>query len=66
MRERKRPACSGEGPKGHLPGESGEEVDAEKRLEENENDKRAKQLIEKDNQIRQALQLLQTGTSSRT
>jgi len=46
--------------KGHLPGESGEEVDAEKRLEENENDKRAKQLIEKDNQIRQALQLLQT------
>ena len=46
--------------KGHLPGESGEEVDTEKRLEENENDKRAKQLIEKDNQIRQALQLLQT------
>ena len=46
--------------KGHLPGESGEETDAEKRLEENENDKRAKQLIEKDNQIRQALQLLQT------
>jgi len=46
--------------KGHLPGESGEEMDAEKRTEENENDKRAKQLIEKDNQIRQALQLLQT------
>lgn len=46
--------------KGHLPGDSGEEMDAEKRSEENENDKRAKQLIEKDNQIRQALQLLQT------
>lgn len=46
--------------KGHLPGESGEEMDGEKRSEENENDKRAKQLIEKDNQVRQALQLLQT------
>jgi carboxyl-terminal processing protease len=46
--------------KGHLPGESAEEVDADKRTEGNENDKRAKQLVEKDNQIRQALQLLQT------
>jgi len=46
--------------KGHLPGESGEEMDGEKRSEENENDKRAKLLIEKDNQVRQALQLLQT------
>jgi len=46
--------------KGHLPGESLEEVDADKRTEEKENDKRAKQLIEKDNQIRQAMQLLQT------
>jgi carboxyl-terminal processing protease len=46
--------------KGHLPGESGEELDADKRTEEKENDKRAKQLLEKDNQIRQALQLLQT------
>jgi carboxyl-terminal processing protease len=47
--------------KGHLPGgDSGEEVDSDKRTEEKENDKRAKQLIEKDNQIRQAMQLLQT------
>jgi len=46
--------------KGHLPGDSGEEMEAEKRPEENENDKRAKQLTEKDNQIRQALQLLET------
>ena len=46
--------------KGHLPGESAEEVDADRRTEEKENDKRAKQLIEKDNQIRQAMQLLQT------
>jgi carboxyl-terminal processing protease len=46
--------------KGHLPGEGGEETDADKRTEEKENDKRAKQLVEKDNQIRQALQLLQT------
>jgi carboxyl-terminal processing protease len=46
--------------KGHLPGESAEEVDADKRTEEKETDKRAKQLVEKDNQIRQALQLLQT------
>ena len=46
--------------KGHLPGESAEEMDADKRTEEKENDKRAKQLIEKDNQIRQAMQLLQT------
>jgi hypothetical protein len=35
-------------------------VDAEKRTEENENDKKAKELIEKDNQVRQAMQLLQT------
>jgi carboxyl-terminal processing protease len=46
--------------KGHLPGEGVEETDADKRTEEKENDKRAKQLVEKDNQIRQALQLLQT------
>jgi carboxyl-terminal processing protease len=46
--------------KGHLPGDSSEEVDTEKRTEEKENDKRAKQLMEKDNQVRQALQLLQT------
>ena len=46
--------------KGHLPGEGGEETDADKRTEEKENDKMAKQLVEKDNQIRQALQLLQT------
>ena len=48
--------------KGHLPGDSGEEVDTDKRTEEkgNENDKRAKELLEKDNQIRQAVQLLQT------
>lgn len=46
--------------KGHLAGESGEEPDPDKRTEEKENDKRAKQLIEKDNQIRQAMQLLQT------
>jgi carboxyl-terminal processing protease len=46
--------------KGHLPGDSGEENDTEKRSEENENDKKAKQIIEKDNQIREAMQLLQT------
>jgi carboxyl-terminal processing protease len=46
--------------KGHLPGEVGEEIDTDKRTEEKENDKRAKQLLEKDNQIRQAFQLLQT------
>ena len=46
--------------KGHLPGEGGEEADADKGTEEKENEKRAKQLLEKDNQIRQALQLLQT------
>jgi carboxyl-terminal processing protease len=46
--------------KGHLPGEGGEETDADKRTEEKENGKKAKQLVEKDNQIRQALQLLQT------
>jgi len=46
--------------KGHLPGGSGEEVDEEKPTEEKENDKRAKQLVEKDNQIRHAFQLLQT------
>jgi carboxyl-terminal processing protease len=46
--------------KGHLPGGSADELDADKRTEEKENDKRAKELIEKDNQIRQAMQLLQT------
>jgi len=46
--------------KGHLPGDSGEDLDADKRTEEKQNDKRAKELLEKDNQIRQALQLLQT------
>jgi len=46
--------------KGHLPGETGEELDADKPTEEKENDKKAKQLIDRDNQIRQAMQLLQT------
>jgi carboxyl-terminal processing protease len=46
--------------KGHLPGNSGEENDTEKRTEEKGNDKKAKELIEKDNQVREAMQLLQT------
>jgi carboxyl-terminal processing protease len=46
--------------KGHLPGDSGEENDAEKRTEENGNDKKAKELLEKDNQVREAMRLLQT------
>jgi carboxyl-terminal processing protease len=46
--------------KGHLPGDSGEENDTEKRTEENGNDKKTKDLIEKDNQVREAVQLLQT------
>jgi carboxyl-terminal processing protease len=46
--------------KGHLPADSGEENDTEKRTEEKENDKKAKELVEKDNQIREAMQLLQT------
>ena len=46
--------------KGHLPGDSGEEEVLDKRTEEKENDKKAKEIVEKDNQVRQALQLLQT------
>lgn len=46
--------------KGHLPGGPVEEGEVDKRTEEKENDKKAKELIERDNQVRQALQLLQT------
>jgi carboxyl-terminal processing protease len=46
--------------KGHLPGDSGEENETEKRTEEQGNDKKAKELVERDNQVREAVQLLQT------
>jgi carboxyl-terminal processing protease len=46
--------------KGHIPLEAGKESEAGIEGEGKEVDKRAKTLLEKDNQVRQALQLLQT------
>jgi carboxyl-terminal processing protease len=46
--------------KGHMPNEIGEELDKKKIGEDKEGDERVKVLLEKDNQVRHALQLLQT------
>ena len=46
--------------KGHIPNETGEVPDQKKNGEDEETDERVKILLEKDNQVRQALQLLQT------
>lgn len=46
--------------KGHIPNEIGEELDKKKSGEDKKEDERAKILLEKDNQVRHALQLLQT------
>jgi carboxyl-terminal processing protease len=46
--------------KGHMPNETGEELDKEKKGEDTEEEERVKVILEKDNQVRYALQLLQT------
>jgi carboxyl-terminal processing protease len=46
--------------KGHMPNETGEAPDQKKNGEDEETEERVKILLEKDNQVRQALQLLQT------
>ncbi len=46
--------------KGHMPGELADEQDTKIRTEEKEKEERVRLLLEKDNQVRQALQLLQT------
>jgi hypothetical protein len=46
--------------KGHIPNETGEVLDKKKIGEDEEKDERVKILLEKDNQVRHALQLLQT------
>jgi carboxyl-terminal processing protease len=46
--------------KGHIPNETEEELDKKKTGEDEEKDERVKILLEKDNQVRHALQLLQT------
>jgi hypothetical protein len=46
--------------KGHMPNETGKAPDQKKNGEDEETEERVKILLEKDNQVRQALQLLQT------
>jgi carboxyl-terminal processing protease len=46
--------------KGHMPNETGEELDKKKRGGDTEEEERVKIILEKDNQVRHALQLLQT------
>jgi carboxyl-terminal processing protease len=46
--------------KGHMPNETGEEPDKKKRGGDTEEEERVKIILEKDNQVRHALQLLQT------
>jgi carboxyl-terminal processing protease len=46
--------------KGHMPNETGEAPDQKKNGEDEETEERVKILLENDNQVRQALQLLQT------
>ena len=46
--------------KGHMPNETGEEPDKEKKGGDAEEEERVKVILEKDNQVRYALQLLQT------
>jgi carboxyl-terminal processing protease len=46
--------------KGHMPNETGEEMDKEKKGGNAEEEERVKLILEKDNQLRYALQLLQT------
>jgi carboxyl-terminal processing protease len=46
--------------KGHMPNHTGEEPESEKSAEEKESEKKAKAIIENDNQVRHALQLLQS------
>ncbi len=46
--------------KGHMRGEPGEGEDTESKREEKEEDERVRLLLERDNQVRHALQLLQT------
>jgi len=47
---------------GHMPEENGDDQEATEKAKEIEKDQRARELIEKDNQVRHALQLLQTWT----
>lgn len=47
---------------GHMPEENGDDKEATEKAKEIEKDQRARELIEKDNQVRHALQLLQTWT----
>jgi carboxyl-terminal processing protease len=46
--------------KGHIPNETGEGLDKKKSEEDRKEDERVKILLERDNQVRHALQLLQT------
>jgi carboxyl-terminal processing protease len=46
--------------KGHMPNETGEELEGKERGEGREEEERVKIILEKDNQVRHALQLLQT------
>jgi carboxyl-terminal processing protease len=46
--------------KGHMPNETGEEPNKEKEGGDAEEEERVKTILEKDNQVRHALQLLQT------
>ena len=46
--------------KGHMRGEPGEGEDMESKREEKEKDERVRLLLERDNQVRHSLQLLQT------
>ena len=46
--------------KGHIPNDIGEEADKKKNEQDMEGDDRVKMLLERDNQVRHALQLLQT------
>lgn len=46
--------------KGHMPGEAEQEQDAKEEEEDKETEERVKMLLENDNQVRHALQLLQT------
>ena len=48
------------GLKGHMPNHTGEEAEPEKSTEEKESEKKVKAIIENDNQVRHALQLLQS------
>ncbi len=46
--------------RGHFPGEKGEEEETKKKGENNKTEEKVKLLLEKDNQVRHSLQLLQT------